>query len=115
MKPVLVASLASLTFLAAATASHAAAAPTLHLVGHRPFVVRGESFRAGERIVVTAVTPTGPKKVTVKATTAGRFRATLRLSDQPCGRATVVVAKGRAGSLATLRLGGAPCVPPPID
>jgi hypothetical protein len=116
MRVVLVAAVASVALLVSADAgAEASGAPTLRLAGRQNLVVRGESFHAGERVVVTAVTSLGPRQVRVKATRAGSFRTILRLSAQPCGRAVMVVAKGGAGSLATVRLTGSPCVPPPID
>lgn len=115
VKRLLVTSVAALASIALSASAQAAPTPTLHLVGKRPLVVHGESFQAGEHVVVTAVTSIGPRRITVKATRSGRFRATLRLVDQPCGRATLVVARGLAGSKATLRLLGSPCVPPPVD
>ncbi len=81
----------------------------------QPLVVRGESFRARERVVVTALTPTGSRRVVVRATPRGGFGATFRLPSQPCGKAFAVRAIGGLGSRATLALPGTPCVPPPID
>jgi hypothetical protein len=116
MKVLLLAAVASVALLATTDAgAEASGVPTLRLAGRQNLVVRGESFRAGERVVVTAVTSLGPRQVRVRATRGGSFRTTLHLSAQPCGRAVMVVAKGGAGSLATVRLTGSPCVPPPID
>jgi len=100
---------------ASATAAAAASGPTLELVRQGPLVVRGTSFVPGERVVVTALTPTGPRRTVAKATRSGGFRATLRLPAQACGRAFMVVARGGTGTRALLRLAGRPCVPPPID
>ena len=95
--------------------SSAATTPKLRLVTLKPLVVRGEGFRPAERVVVTALTPNGPERAVVRASAKGRFGATFRLPDQPCGRAFAVRAVGGLGSRATLRVPGLPCVPPPID
>ena len=106
---------ALLTAVVAIPVADAAVAPRLTLVDRAPLVVRGAGFRPSERVVVTAMTLSGPRRVTVRATPAGRFSATLRVANQPCGRAFAVRAVGGKGSVATLRIPGAPCVPPPID
>jgi hypothetical protein len=97
----------------ASTAS-AAPAPKLRLVWTQPLVVRGESFKPRERVVVTALTPIGPKRVVVRATAGGRLGATFRLPSQPCGKAFVVRATGGLGSWAVVAVPSSPCVPPPI-
>jgi hypothetical protein len=98
------------------TASASAGTPArLRVAGTQPLVVLGSSFDPGERVTLTAMTFTGPKRVLAKATRKGAFRASFRLREQPCGRAFMVVARGAAGSHALLRLAGAPCVPPPVD
>jgi hypothetical protein len=95
-------------------ATHAGTAPKLRLVTVQPLVVRGESFRPHERVVVTAMTPSGAKRVAVRATSRGRFGATLELRNQPCGDAFAVRALGRRGSRAWVDVPSRPCVPPPI-
>jgi hypothetical protein len=92
----------------------AAAPPKLRLVWTQPLVVRGESFVPHERVVVTALTPTGPKRVVVRATVSGRLGATFRLPSQPCGKAFAIRATGGLGSRAVLAVPSSPCVPPPI-
>jgi hypothetical protein len=92
----------------------AAATPKLRLITVQPLVVRGESFKPRERVVVTALTPIGPKWIVVRATVRGRLGATFRLPDQPCGKAFVVRAAGRLGSRAVVAVPSTPCVPPPI-
>ena len=92
----------------------ATTAPKLRLVGTQPLVVRGESFRPGERVDMTALTPIGPKRIVVRATPGGRLGATFRLPNQPCGKAFAIRATGRLGSRAVLAVPGSPCVPPPI-
>ena len=99
----------------AAPAAGAGTVPRLRLVAPQPLVVRGEQFRSGERVIVTALTLTGPKRIVVRATTRGRFGATFRLPNQPCGKAFAVRAVGSLGSRAMLRVPPPPCVPPPID
>ena len=78
----------------AVPATPAATTAKLRLVSQQPLVVRGEAFRPAERVVVTALTPTGPKRAVVRATAKGRFGATFRLPNQPCGRAFAVRAVG---------------------
>ena len=95
-------------------AGTAATAPKLRLVWTQPLVVRGEAFKPGERVVVTALTPVGPKRVVVRATSRGRLGATFRLPSQPCGKAFAIRATGALGSRAVLAVPSAPCVPPPI-
>jgi hypothetical protein len=89
--------------------------PKLRLVTAQPLAVRGEAFRPGERVVVTALTSIGARRVVVRATARGRFGATFRLPNQPCGKAFAVRAVGAASRSATLVVPGPPCVPPPID
>ena len=96
------------------SAGSAATAPKLRLVATQPLVVRGESFRPGERVVVTALTPIGPKRVVVRATERGRLGATFRLPGQPCGTAFAIRAAGVLGSRAAVAVPSSPCVPPPI-
>lgn len=91
-----------------------ATTPTLRLVTTTPLVVRGEAFRARERVVVTAVTLTGPRRVVVQATARGRFGATFRLANQPCGKAFAVRAAGARGSRASVVVPSRACIPPPI-
>jgi hypothetical protein len=108
---------------AAAVAATAVAAPPtqagttakLRLVSERPLVVRGSGFRPAERVVVTALTATEPKRVVVRASGTGRFGATFRLPNQPCGKAFAVRAVGGTGRIATVAVPSPPCVPPPID
>jgi len=97
-----------------APAATAATVPKLRLVGTQPLVVRGESFKPGERVVVTALTPIGPKRVVVRATVRGRLGATFRLPSQPCGKAFAIRATGVLGSRAVVAVPRSPCVPPPI-
>ena len=100
--------------LVAAPLGGASNGPKLRLIGHQPLVVKGEFFHPGERIVVTALTLTGPRKLVVRATTKGRFGATFALVRQPCGKAFAVRAVGGLGSRAIVTVPGSACVPPPI-
>ena len=93
----------------------AVSVPNLTLVTRTPLVVRGTGFKPSERVTVTAMTLSGPRRVVVRATLAGRLSATIRVVNQPCGRAFAVHAAGGTGSTATLRIAGAPCTPPPVD
>jgi hypothetical protein len=116
MSRTLVAAVAGcLVILAAVPVAGAANGPKLRLIGSQPVVVKGESFHPGERVVVTALTLTGPRRVVVRATPAGRFGATIRVLRQPCGKPFAVRAVGGLGSRAVLSVPGTACVPPPID
>lgn len=101
--------------LLALAAPAASPRPVLKLVDREPLVVRGESFRPGERVTVTAFTGLGPRVVRTTAY-RGAFRATFRLPAQPCAAAWLVRARGSLGSTAALRLAQSGiCVPPPRD
>ena len=95
--------------------SHAASTPRLRLVSQEPLVVRGEWFHPTERVLVTALTMIGPKRLAVRATAKGRFTATFRLANQPCGDAVAIRALGARGSRAWVDVPSRPCVPPPVD
>jgi hypothetical protein len=99
----------------AVPAAQSGTVPKLRLVTVQPLVIRGESFRPQERVVVTAMTPSGAKRVVVRATSRGRFGATFELRNQPCGDAFAVRALGARGSRAWVEVPSRPCVPPPID
>jgi hypothetical protein len=104
------------TLVALAAPSAATAAPTLRVVTASPLVVAGAGFAPGERVVVTAITLTGPRIARVRASAAGRFRARLRTVAVGCGAAVAVRALGESGRRAVLRrTPGSPCVPPPRD
>lgn len=92
----------------------AGTAPKLMLVRTQPLVVRGESFKPGERVVVSALTSIGSKRIVVRATSRGRLGASFAFPDQPCGKAFAVRAVGVLGSRAVLKVPSTPCVPPPI-
>ena len=92
-----------------------AACPTLRLESRTPLVVRGEQFRAGEIVRLTALTGLGPVTTTV-GVHDGRFRATIPVRREGCGAVWAVRASGDRGSVAYLPLGEAPVsVPPPLD
>jgi hypothetical protein len=93
----------------------AATTPKLRLVWTQPLVLRGESFKPRERVAVTALTPKGSSRVMIRASSAGRFKASLGSIGRPCGTSLGVRALGSLGSRATLRLPGVPCIPPPMD
>src|SRR3954470_10669019 len=81
----------------AVPAAGAVTGPTLRVVTKSPLVVRGTSFKAGERVTVSAVGP----KVVVRTSPPGAFRATLGdvLVDRCTGR---VVASGARGDHASI-------------
>lgn len=93
----------------------AGVATKLTLASRTPLTVRGTGFKPSERVVVTAMTLSGARRVAVVASPLGRFSATIRTANQPCGRPFAVRAVGGKGSFAIMRLNGAACVPPPIN
>jgi hypothetical protein len=101
--------------LVLSVAAMVAASPTLKVVDRDPLVVRGDHFRAGEHVTVTALTGLGPRVVRTTARN-GVFRVTFRLPDQACAAPRAIRARGDLGSLVTLPLPGPRiCVPPPRD
>jgi hypothetical protein len=88
--------------------------PTLRVAGTEPLVLRGDSFRPYERIVVTALTAIGPQRLVVRASARGRFGVTFRLPNQRCGKAFAVRAVGAVSRPAALSVPAWPCVPPPL-
>jgi len=90
------------------------AQPSLRVLDRHPLVVRGEGFRAGERVTVTALTGLGPRVVGTTAA-RGTFRVTFRLPAEPCAGARAVRAHGSLGSVAVKTIGPGTCTPPPRD
>lgn len=83
-----------------------AAKPTLRIVQSAPIKVRGEHFRAAEKVRVTA----GKRVVRTKANGSGYFVVTLPGSSR-CESARVL-ARGSAGSYAIVKLLPSPqCLP----
>ena len=103
-----------LASIVASPTAAAVSAPRLSIVTRVPLVVRGTGFKPSERVTVTAMTLSGPRRVSVRATLAGRFAATIRVVNQPCGRAFAIRATGNTGSTATMRVAGSACIPPPV-
>lgn len=104
-----------IAFLPAVGATAAAPRPTLKLVDRQPLVIRGESFRPGERVTITAQTGLGARVIRTTAR-SGVFRVAFRLPDQPCAAAWLIRARGSLGSTAALRLAqSSACIPPPRD
>jgi len=101
--------------LGVAPTVNAAATPKLRLITAQPLVVRGESFQPHEGVTVTALTPSRSHRVLIRASSAGRFKASFRSVVRLCGSSVALRALGSLGSRATLRLPGVPCIPPPID
>jgi hypothetical protein len=100
--------------VAAARGTIADRSPALRLVSPSPLVVAGVGFRSREHVTVTATTSLGLRSVRTRASERGTFRVLLGRFTQPCGKPHAVRARGARGSLAILRLGAQPCVPPPI-
>lgn len=105
---------ATLVLALVASVSATASSSRLALETRTPLVVRGLGFEPGERVIVTALTLAGPRRVVVRASAAGRFRARLAVG-LACEQALAVRARGDRASVATLRLAARPCIPPPID
>ena len=83
-----------------------AAKPSLRIVQSAPTKVRGEHFRGGENIRVTA----GKRAVTTKANGNGYFVITIPGSDR-CNSGRIL-ARGSAGSYAVVKQLPAPaCMP----
>jgi hypothetical protein len=102
-----------LATIGAGTAQAATTAPRLTVSTRTPLAVHGAGFEPRERVVVTAMTLSGARRAVVIATAAGRFTVTFRTANQPCGHAFAVRAAGGQGTVALMRLGAVPCVPPP--
>ena len=110
-------SLGSSTTSGTATTVHAAGQgrPTaLWVESTSPLVVRGEGFKPGEHVTVTAFTGTRPVTAKVKAKGIGTFRVRMQLTGAKCGGAKLVRARGDKGTVATIGLDGGICVPPPL-
>ena len=114
MRSLALAALILASIVAIPTAA-AGSQPRLTLVTRTPLVVRGTGFKPSERVTVTAMTLSGPRRVIVRATLAGQLSATIRIVNQPCGRAFAIRATGNTGSTATMRVAGSACIPPPVD
>ncbi len=89
----------------------AAVRPGLRLVAAGPkVVVRGVSFRAGERVTIRVIGRT-TKRATRVASPGGTFVLSMTPPARlDCGR-LIVVAKGPTSGSATLRIGPPECNP----
>jgi hypothetical protein len=109
MKLVLVGLLAAAAVASAQAQS--SARPTLGVVDHRPFVVRGTGFQPNERIALLLASARMWKK-TVVATNTGSFRTRFAISLPRCQR-YALHAFGSQGSRARTHSGvQVDCVPP---
>ena len=97
----------------AAAGSHA----RVSLVDRSPLMVKGTSFKARERVVVTVTA--GTKFVrTVTATRTGTFVARFTSSatlKADCGVSLQILAVGNRGSVAGVKIPGKECPNPPAD
>lgn len=83
-----------------------AAKPTLRILKSMPVKVRGENFRSGETVHVTA----GKRALSTRANGDGYFVITIRGADR-CD-STRILARGSAGSYAVVKQLPAPmCLP----
>lgn len=95
-----------LGFTAFRGGSAKAAKPTLRIVHTKPAKVRGEHFRAGEAVRVTA----GERTLATKANGDGTFVVTIPAASR-C-ESTRVLARGSAGSYVVVKLLPSPeCLP----
>jgi hypothetical protein len=84
---------------------------SLRIVDREPLTLRGENFKAGERVRISLSVPLTERKV-VRATATGSFRATfLEISVARC-EGVRAVAVGGAGSQATVKFLPAPACSP---
>jgi hypothetical protein len=99
-----------LTAGAAASASESTRRPVVTVTREAPVVVTGRGFAAGERIALRVVVERRAYSKTLRATSAGTFRATFAEADAKCHPYTVT-AVGRSGSRASQRRSFS--IPPP--
>ena len=96
----------TLSFTAFSRPSAEAGTPSLRIVKSTPTKIRGEHFRTGEKVQVTA----GKRTVRTKANGSGYFVVTIPGSSR-CDSSRVL-ARGSAGSYAIVKLLPAPeCLP----
>jgi hypothetical protein len=101
---------AFLVFAVAATAASASVRPSLRLLASNPVVVAGRGFEPLEHVIVKVRTDDALLLRRVRATRAGRFRLVFAtLLRDPCASSLSVLAVGRGGSRAVLRLGLRAC------
>jgi hypothetical protein len=97
----------------AAAGSHA----RVSLADRSPLMVKGTSFRAHERVVVTVTAGTRFVR-TVTATRTGafvaRFASTATVKND-CGVSLSILAVGNRGSVASVKIPGKECPNPPAD
>ena len=109
------ASLAAAALLAAVGAaageSSSTASPTLRLLDRAPLTVRGQSFRARERVRITATGDATATRI-VRASVAGAFTVVFTGATVDRCSAVRVAALGAGGSHAALKLMPSPaCLP----
>ena len=97
----------------AAAGSHA----RVSLADRSPLTVKGTSFKAHERVLVTVTAGTKfVRRVTATQTGAfvARFASTATLKND-CGVSTQILAVGNRGSVAGVKIPGKECPNPPAD
>jgi hypothetical protein len=99
----------SAAFASTLRSSESASKPVLSVTSGSPLEVAGRGFEAGERVTVVASVSQGQFRKTLSANRRGRFTARFSAPFTGC-RPAYVVAVGREGSRASLRIRG---VPPP--
>jgi hypothetical protein len=84
----------------AAPQSESTRRPVVTMTREAPIVVAGRGFVAGERIALRAVVGRRVYSRSLRATSAGAFRATFAAADAKC-RPYTVTAVGRSGTRAS--------------
>jgi hypothetical protein len=114
MKALLTCAVLAALALAACAAAATSALPALQLVQQQPPVVSGSHFRHAERVTVTFGVGGQRFVRIVRATRTGTFSASAAAGVlDRCGDQLLVVAVGRLGSRATVKLQLPLCPPAP--
>jgi hypothetical protein len=97
--------------IGASTAGGVAQKASLRIVDRDPLTLRGDNFKARERVRINLSAPLSERRVT-RASATGSFRATfLEISAARCDSVRAV-AVGGAGSQATVKILPAPACSP---
>ena len=103
---------AAVVAVAARAAGDATARPTIRLVDRYPFTVRGERFKASERVkVILSIESQSERSVLVTAAGGGTFTASFgEVTIRSC-KAWGVRAIGAQGSRAVMKVLAPACMP----
>jgi hypothetical protein len=114
MKALLIAAVLAALAFASCAAAASSARPVLRLVQSQPPIVSGSHFRHAERVKVTF--DVGAQRFVrfVRTTPTGSFAASAASGDlDRCGGQLLVVAVGRLGDRASVKLQLPDCPPQP--